>query len=156
LGGFLYYLHRFWGANEIGPQQDLTRARENLQPFSLPNLEELVVDLLGTAKPFPLKSFLSIFTLFGDAPLRSLTICGRSQTIPAFPLTSYELLVNQHATTLRRVVLIKVNIPTPALHSICKTCKWLETLGIPVPSAADLVCDPRWFISWDQLVPSRE
>ena len=131
--------------------KDLTRARENVQPFLLPNLEELVVDLLGTAKPFPLKSFLSIFTLFEDAPLKSLTICGRSQMIPAFPLVSYELLINQHAGSLRRVVLLKAHIPTPALHSICKACKHLEVLGVPVPSAADLVRDLRWLISRDWL-----
>ena len=123
--------------------KDLTRARENIQPFLLPNLEELVVDLLGTAKPFPLKSFLSIFTLFEDAPLKSLTICGRSQMIPAFSLASYESLINRHAETLRRVVLVKAHIPTPALESICKACKHLEVLGIPVPSAADLVRDLR-------------
>lgn len=135
----------------VEPLQDLTRVRENPQPFFLPHLKELVVDLLGTAKPFPLKSFLSIFTLFEDAPLKSLAICGRSYMIPAFPLESYELLINQHAKTLRRVVLIKVNLPIPALHSICKACKQLETLGIPVPSAADLVRDLRWLISRNWL-----
>ena len=133
------------------PRQDLTCARENTQPFSLPNLEELVVDLPGTTNPFPLKSFLSVFALFKDAPLKSLAICGRTQTIPAFPLASYELLINQHAETLRRVVLLKAHIPTQALHSICKTCKHLEVLGIPVPSAADLVRDLRWLVSRNWL-----
>ncbi|KAF9645527.1 hypothetical protein BDM02DRAFT_3189629 [Thelephora ganbajun] len=117
---------------------DLTRARENFQPLSLPNLKELVVDLLRAVKPFPLNSFLSIFALFKDAPLTSLAICGRSQIIPPLPLASYELLINQHAQTLHRVVLVKANVPTSALHSICKACKQLEILGIPVPSAADL------------------
>lgn len=104
------------------------------------------MDLLGIAKPFPLESFLSVFTLFEDAPLKSLGIYGRSQMMPAFPLASYELLINRHAKTLRRVILVKASIPTPAIHSICKTCKKLEILGVPVPSAADLVCDLRWLI----------
>ena len=102
------------------------------------------MDLLGTTKPFPLKSFLSIFTLFEDAPLTSLAICGRSQTIPELPLAAYDVLVNQHAKRLRRVVLVKMRVPNAALESICKTCKKLEIIGIPVPSAADLVCDLRW------------
>jgi len=136
----------------MGPRQDLTRARENLQPFSLPNLKELAVDLLGTTKPFPLKSFLSIFTRFGNAPLTSLTIWGRSQTIPVLPLASYELLINRHAETLRRVVMGRIVIPTAALQSICKTCEQLEILGVPVPSAADLVCDLRWLI-WGRHSP---
>lgn len=119
--------------------QDLTRALQgNLRPFHLPNLKELVVDLLGTPNPFPLKSFLSVFVLFAGAPLASLAICGRSQTIPCLPLESYDLLVNQHADTLRRVVLVKAQIPVPALSSICKECKQLEILGVAVPSA-DLV-----------------
>ena len=144
MGEFPSSVRRLGEADEIGPRQDLTRAREGLQPFYLPNLKELVVDLLGTAKPFPLKSFLSIFTLFEDAPLTSLAICGRSQTIPALPLASYELLINRHARTLHRVALVKTNIPNLALQSICKACKQLEILGIPVPSAADLVCDLHW------------
>jgi hypothetical protein len=113
-----------------------------------------VVDFLGTNKPFPLKSFLSIFGLFEEAPLTSLAICGRSQTIPALPLASYELLINQHAKTLRRVVLVKVNVPNAALESICRACKELEIIGVPVPSAADLVCvifvgSYRGFSSYD-------
>ena len=119
--------------------QDLTRERENLRPFDLPNLKELVVDLIGTPNPFPLKGFLSIFTLFAGAPLTSLAICGRSQMIPSLPLDSYDLLINQHADTLRRVVLVKAHIPIPALCLICKECKQLETLGVSVPSTADLV-----------------
>ena len=105
------------------------------------------MDLLGTTKPFPLRSFLSIFTLFEDAPLTSLVICSRSQTIPELPLGSYDALVNQHAETLRRVVLVKVKVPNLALESICRVCKQLEIIGIPVPSAADLVCDLRWLIT---------
>ena len=143
---------RFRQTDSIGPSQDLARARSDLEPFLLPNLEELVVDLLGTNKPFPLKSFLTIFSLFEDAPLTSLAICGRSQTIPALPLASYELLINQHAKTLRRVVLVKANIPNIGLESICKACKRLEIIGVPVPSAADLVCDLRLFISRNWLL----
>ena len=141
----------FWQTDLIGLSQDLGRAREDLEPFSLPNLKELVVDLLGTNKPFPLKSFLSIFTLFQDAPLTSLAICGRSQTIPGLPPESYELLINKHAETLRRVALVKVSMPNPALKSICKTCKQLEVIGVPVPSAANLVRDLRWVISRNRI-----
>ena len=137
-------MDRFRKADPIGHWQDLTRAREDAEPFSLPNLKELVVDLLGTTKPFQLKRFLSIFTLFEDAPLTSLVICSRSQTIPELPLASYDALVSQHTETLRRVVLVKMRVPNLALESICKRCKRLEIAGMPVPSAADLVCDLRW------------
>lgn len=112
---------------------------ENPHPLYLPNLKELVVDLLGMPNPFPLKSFLSIFTFFAGAPLASLAICGRSQTIPALPLGSYDLLINKHADTLRRVVFFRARTPTPAVSLICKECKQLEILGVPVPSTADLV-----------------
>lgn len=117
---------------------DPTKTRENLDPFHLPNLKELVVDLIGAPNPFPLKSFLSVFTPLAGAPLTSLAICGRTQAIPELPLESYDLLVNQHAETLRRVVLVKVKVPTPAIRSICEECKQLEILGVPVPSTAGL------------------
>jgi len=34
--------------------------------------------------------------------------------------------------------MVKVNLPVVALELICKTCKQLDILGVPVPSAADL------------------
>lgn len=136
-------LYRFPRTNYTGPSQELTRAQGNIHPFHLPNLKELVVDLLGLPNPFPLKGFLSIFTLFAAAPLTSLAICSSSRIIPELPLESYGSLVNQHAGTLRRLVLVKAHIPVAAVSSICEECKQLETLGVPVPSSADLVRDHR-------------
>ncbi|KAF9781153.1 hypothetical protein BJ322DRAFT_255344 [Thelephora terrestris] len=117
---------------------NLTRTQGNVHPFHLPNLKELVVDLPKLPNPFPLKSFLSTFTLFAAAPLTSLAICGGSHVIPELPLESYEFLVNQHAETLHRLVLVKVHLPVLAVRSICEECKRLEVLGVPVPSSADL------------------
>jgi len=108
----------------IGLGQDLTRVRETLNRSpSMPRRTRRRFARNG--QTFPLKSFLSIFSLFkSTSEVLDLTDGPGHTCSPPRVLRAYR---HRHAKTLRRVVLIRATYPTAALQLVCKACRQLES-----------------------------